>query len=312
VTIEEHVAQFAGLAVVNWEAGMVLAKPERTAYRLSVEYGEADGTRWIDKLTGLLADPESSRIAGIVVGPWSSEIGDMGSSEPIIEALIAARDRLPGLRAVFLGDIVREENEISWINQSDVAPLLSAYPNLEHFRVRGSEELALDVSEHQRLQSLTIECGGLPRDVLQQVLAARLPALEHLELWLGTDSYGWDGTVEDLAPLLSGTLFPKLRYLGLRDSEIADEVAVAAAQAPILERIEVLDLSLGTLSDEGALALLKSPLIRQLKKLDIHHHFCSAAMVAELEGLGIEVDGSEPTTPDEWDGEEHRYVAVGE
>jgi hypothetical protein len=311
VAVDEHVTQFAGLPVVNWESGTALAEPERSAYRLSIDYDE-DDQRWTDKLAGLLADPESVRLAGIVVGPWSAESGEMGSSAPVIEALIAARDRLPGLRAILLGDIVSEECEISWIEQSDVAPLLSAYPNLEHFCVRGSEELALDLSEHRRLQSLTIECGGLPRDVLQQVLAAQLPALEHLELWLGTDSYGWDGTVEDLAPLLSGALFPKLRYLGLRDSEIADEIAVAAAQAPILERIEVLDLSLGTLSDEGALALLKSPLIRQLKKLDIHHHFCSAAMVAELEGLGIEVDGSEPTTPDEWDGEEHRYVAVGE
>ena len=32
--------------------------------------------------------------------------------------------------------------------------------------------------------------------------AAELPNLEHLELWLGTDSYGGDATVADLADLL--------------------------------------------------------------------------------------------------------------
>jgi hypothetical protein len=31
---------------------------------------------------------------------------------------------------------------------------------------------------------------------------------------LGTDDYGGDATVEDLAPILAGNLFPKLTYLG--------------------------------------------------------------------------------------------------
>src|SRR5262249_44728682 len=98
----------------------------------------------------------------------------------------------------------------------------------------------------------------------------------------------------------------------LRDSQIADEIAAALVQAPILKRLEVLDLSLGTLSDEGAEALLRAPDLRSLKKLDIHHHYCSLEVVARLEALGIEVDASDRQEPHVFQGEESRYVAVSE
>jgi hypothetical protein len=186
--------------------------------------------------------------------------------------------------------------------------LFGAYPNLEHFRVRGGNGLALGAVRHDHLKLLIVESGGLNRSIVQQVCAAQLPALEHLELWLGDEGYGATTRVEDLAPILAGTLFPYLRYLGLRDSEIADEIAAALAQSPILERIRVLDLSLGTLGDEGAAALLANPAVRRLEKLDLHHHYCSDEMMTRLQALGIDVDVSDQQ--DEDDGE--RYVAVSE
>ena len=98
--------------------------------------------------------------------------------------------------------------------------------------------------------------------LLPEVWAAELPRLEHLELWLGDGYYGGIATAAPLAPLLSGNLFPNLKYLGLRNSRIADEVAKAVAASPILERLEVLDLSLGNMGDEGARALIASPAVR--------------------------------------------------
>jgi hypothetical protein len=80
-----------------------------------------------------------------------------------------------------------------------------------------------------------------------------------------------------------------------------------------LQRLRVLDLSLGCLSDAGAEHLLKCPAIKGLEKLDIHYHFVSDLAVERLQGLGIEIDASEPQDPDglELDSEE-RYCAVGE
>jgi hypothetical protein len=174
--------------------------------------------------------------------------------------------------------------------------------------IRGSNGLSLGKLHHNHLRELTIECGGLPKTVLAELAAASLPVLEHLELYLGTEDYGWDGTVADLAPLLSGTQFPKLKHLGLRDSHIADEVAKAVAASPLLGRIEVLDLSLGTLGDEGAEALLAAPAIKRLKRLDLRHHYMTAAVAKRMSQLGIEVDVSEQQD----EGEYGRYVSVGE
>ena len=143
-------------------------------------------------------------------------------------------------------------------------------------------------------------------------MASKLPALEHLELWLGDGGYGWDGTVEDLQPLFSGELFPNLKSLGLRNSEIQDEVAIAISKAPILRQLEVLDLSMGTLGDLGGQALLDSPEVKNLRKLDLRHHYLSTPLEARLAALGIEVDLSEGEEPHKYDGKSHRYLAVSE
>ena len=282
-------------------------------YRLRLSYEEEDEEQksLTEKLAAFLEEPAAGLAQGLVIGTWGGVDSVDQTSAAIVEALVAARDRLPNLRHLFLGDIVTEENEVSWIQQTDVSPLFEAYPRLEEFRVRGSNGLSLGALRHKNLKTLAVECGGLPVRVLREVCAAKLPALEHLELWLGEPNYGWDGTVEDLRPLLSGKLFPKLRYLGLRDSIIADEVATAVARAPVLKKIRVLDLSLGNLGDAGAEALLAGPDVAKLEKLDIRHHFVSPALVARLKALGIEVDASEHMKPYDFD-PEYRYISVGE
>lgn len=311
MTINEHTTHFAGKPVVDWDPATGIQDPAGTIYRVALGYDEADEQVWNDNFALFLDDPASSQVVGIVVGAWE-EPYEADGSQLVVEALVAARDRLPNLRAIFLGDMTYEECEISWIVQTDVSPLFAAYPALEHFCVRGATGLSLGAPQHDQLLSLTVQSGGLDAEIVRVVCAARLPALEHLELWLGTENYGANTTVEDLAPILGGALFPKLRYLGLRDSEIADEIAAALAQAPVLERIRVLDLSLGTLSDAGAAALLASPALARLEKLDIHYHYCSQELVAQLQSLGIEVDASDAREDEEDDGEVWRYVAVSE
>jgi hypothetical protein len=321
--IYEHITNFAGKPVKDWDQQSRIQDPENVCYALRLSHDEARGeeSRWTDKFAAFLDDPSSSRVYGIVVGSWGAP-GAM-SEEPsafIVEALVAARDRLPNLRAVFIGEAVCEECEISWIRQSDLSPLLAAYPRLEHLCVRGAEGLSFGALKHDKLKSLVIQSGGLGANVVREVAAADLPELEHLELWLGTDSYGGDATVADLAPILEGVLFPKLKYLGLRNSQISDRIALALAAAPVVERIRVLDLSMGIFGDKGAEALLGSSAIAKLEKLNISHHYCTEEMTEKLLALGVEVDASDRheddfdtyEDDDEYDYEEFRYVAVGE
>jgi hypothetical protein len=312
VTISEYLTTFAGQPVQDWQPDAGPIDPS-TFYRLSLSYDKAQGgEQWSDRLAALLDHPGAAALEGIVVGAWGEMFDETEEATRVVEALVAARDRLPRLRAIFLGDITFEECEISWIQNTDVSPLFDAYPALEHFAVRGANGLRLGALRHEHLRSLTVQCGGLDAAITREVTAADLPALEHLELWLGEANYGRTTTVDDLAPILSGSSFPRLTYLGLRDSEIADAVAAAVASAPILDRIRILDLSLGTLGDEGAAALLASPAVARLEKLDIHHHFCSNEMIARLQKLGMELDASETQEEREYNNEHWRYVAVGE
>jgi hypothetical protein len=305
LSINEHADEFAGLPVRDFDPEDGIEDPEGTIYRLAVDYDSEDPLSVL--LARFLKDPSAARVPGLIIGAWQGD-DSSASSGPIVEALVAAREVLTNLRALFLGDITSEENEISWIQQSDVTALFDAYPNLEHFRARGGMSLVIGKLRHENLRSLVIESGGLDGEVVRGIGASDLPRLEHLELWLGTEEYGGTTRVADLKPLLGGKVFPRLRYLGLRDSEIADEIAAAVAEAPVLKKIRVLDLWLGNLSDDGAAALLVSPGVAQLEKLDIHHHFVSPALAEQLEDLGIEVDASEPQEADEDD----RYIAMGE
>ena len=118
--------------------------------------------------------------------------------------------------------------------------------------------------------------------MVRAVAGSEFPELTDLELYLGTSEYFGGSEVADLAGILEGTAFPKLRYLGLRNAENSDEIAAAVAHAPVVARLEVLDLSLGSLGDEGAAALLAGQPLTHLKKLDLHHHFISEPMQDRL------------------------------
>ncbi len=178
--------------------------------------------------------------------------------------------------------------------------------------MRGAEGLAIGSIRHEGLKTLVIESGGLPAEVVRSVCAAEFPNLEHLELWLGSEGYGGDATTEDLAPILSGSAFPRLKYLGLRDCEWADALASALADAPVLRRIETLDLSLGNLGDEGAVALLSGGNLSGLKRLDIHHHYVSDEVIDGLRGTGVDLNADDRQEADEYNGQTHRYIAVSE
>jgi hypothetical protein len=302
----QHVESFVGKPVVDYKAEIGIADPIDTIYRLSVEYDSEISI--VDLLSQFAADANASKVNGLVIGMWDSD----ESSQSVVDFLVNAHQQLSSLSALFLGDIVDEENQISWIEQSDMSPLLMAYPQLEHLQVRGNDGLSFGELKHDRLKTLIVETGGLSVARVREICESHLPSLEHLELWLGTDDYGGDATPEDLAPILSGGLFPYLQYLGLRNSYIADRIAIAVANSTIIVRIEVLDLSLGNLGDVGATALLASPFISQLRKLDLHHHYISEALVNDLEKLSIEVDVSDLQAADEYDDEEHRYISVSE
>ena len=301
--IFRNAGTFVGLRVVDY----AMDKPARSdvAYRFRSDW---DDDQLIPSLEHFLATSAALETTALVIGAWFSDESSK-SPEEVLNLLMQQRERLPKLAAIFVGDVTSEENEMSWITQTDIAPLLQAFPTLQLLRTRGGTDLKLTPIKHAGLRALAMEAGGMDVSVLRSVCSCEFAQLEYLELWLGTDEYGANATVEDLQPLLYGKLLPKLKYLGLINSHIADRIAAVVVNSPLMQRLESLDLSLGILSDEGGESLLHLK-DSALKKLNLHYHFMSPEMVKRLRALPFVVDVSNPSDMEVE--AEDRFVAVGE
>ncbi len=269
--------------------------------RLSVGYDEyEEGVRMSGLIEKLASSADGEQLSILTIGDWGQAYEN--SPDSFLETLISHKDSFPNLTKLFIGDMGFEECEVSWINQTNLSPLLAAFPNLQSLSIKGSQELSLQPLVHDKLQELVIICGGLPKSVIEEITSAKLPELKKLELYLGVEDYGFDGGIEDIMPLLKGDLFPKLTYLGLKDSEIQDEIAIAIADAPILDRLEILDLSYGTLTDEGGKALLASERVKKLKHLNLSYHYMTDELLLRWKqsNLSVDVTDQQETDEDDW------------
>ncbi|MMZ42931.1 hypothetical protein D1872_44620 [compost metagenome] len=277
--------------------------------KLVVDYeAYENGQTMAKSIEELAAKPESAQVTDLIIGDWGGAYEN--SPDDFIPVLVKLKDQFPKVRKLFIGDMEYDECEVSWINQTNLSPLLEAFPKLESLHIKGSQDLSLEPLRHNHLQELVIICGGLPASVLQQIRNAELPELRKLELYLGVEDYGFDGKLEDILPFLDSNPFPKLTYLGLKDSEIQDEIAIAAANAPVIGQLEVLDLSQGTLSDQGAEALLASESIKGLKHLDLSYHYMSSEMMERWKNSGLSVNVEDQQEADEED--DWRYPSLTE
>lgn len=274
---------FSDRPIVDFSPEDSITDPVGTAYALRSDYCEVEDVV-VRKFARLLQDPLAGELEALVFGMWINDYEE--TSIQIINALVAAKDRLTSLKSVFIGDIAYDEYEISWIRQGDISPILMAYPQLEVLQVRGGDGLEFSPPvRHDNLNALIIETGGLSRTTVAQICNLNLPALEHLELWFGSEDYGGDCWVESLTPILTEQRFPNLTYLGLRNSQFSDEIAKAVVRSPLLESISVLDLSMGTLSDEGVETLIKCAAISQLDILNVSENFLSPPTIQKLQQL---------------------------
>lgn len=288
---------------------------EAWAWRVGTDEYEGAPAEQIFPL--FLETVDTTRIKALALGAWAGDVSGEGVDD-FQQALLDAADRFPALEALFISDVPQELSEISWIEQHDPRRLLAAFPNLRVLGMRGAQGLRIEPFVHAGLEELVLQSGGLPPEVVRALGRSSLPALKSLDLYLGIREYGGGASAEDLGPILSGVAFPKLRHLGLRDAENADELAAVLAHAPLPAGLESLDLSLGTFGDDGAAALLSGRPLTGLKRLDVHHHFMSEAMIDRLyQALpDVEIDASERLAPRVNDyrenGQPYRYVAVAE
>jgi hypothetical protein len=311
VTVFEHLTRFGGVPVIEFGSDAAPAPGTRVAWAVRTEYdGEENFTEIFERF---LATVDTTAVTHLVLGRWSQDYGT--SSAGPLQLLVAAAPLLPALKAVFFGDIIREEEEISWIEQCDITPLLRAYPGLERLDVRGGNGLELSPLSSTALKVLRFETAGLRPAVVRAIGASDLPNLQTLDLWLGIQERGGNTAAADLAGILGGERLPALTRLGLMNSEAQDELCAAVATAPVAARLAELALSMGALTDDGAEALLSGQPLTHLVELDLRHHYFTGPMVARLRAALSQVkvlliDAAQEHHPS--DGQYAWYVAVGE
>lgn len=213
--------------------------------------------------------------------------------EQLRDAFVAAiAPHVPALRTLLWHDCDDMRRQPSWLQSCDLAPVLHALPQLHALALKAGFGSRFAGLSHGSLRVLIVQCGGMSRELLDDLLAAELPELTALELWFGSLDYGCELMPEHLLPLLSGELFPKLRYLGLCNAPWADRMVELLHGAPVLRRVETLDLSRGTLSNAGLRALARADL-SALRRVDVRRTFVSdRAQLQRLAQQGPQLTGS--------------------
>lgn len=243
-----------------------------------------------------------------------------------------ANDWAPTLRALAEAphpELIRElyfnayeytDCEISWATMGQLDGLFAPFTGLEVLHLKSGAGGTLGELDLPNLRRLIRESGGLSASEIASITTATWPALEHLEIWFGSPSYGADSTVAALRPVFDRARFPRLRHLGIVNCAWVEDAIAALAASRLLPELHSLDLSKGILARRGALLLRQhATLFRHLASIDLSANLLlprEAAQIRDVLDNVILVDQREREMEDyeeaEADGETVRYVAVGE
>lgn len=226
------------------------------------------------------------------------------------------------LVSLHLGDVDRNIDMAHHMIGEVGKAISKAFPRLQRLKLHssaqtwrgGKETFGLSGLDLPELRELVIETCSLSKSRLAHVLAAKLPKLETLELWFGSENYDCDANVKGLTKLLAGAVFPKLRHLGLCNAEFQNDIAVALSVSKIAGQLESLDLSMGTMTETGADALIaRARAFPRLKALDLGENFLTPATIRAVKQAFPFATAADQKEPDDSvEGETHYYVSVAE
>ncbi len=227
---------------------------------------------------------------------------------PALRAVIAA-GRAPQIRALEFSAFDSTDSELSWVGFGDFTNLLEQFPRLERLHIRSGAGGALGALALPNLTTFIRESGGLDGTELSAICRATWPNLAHLEVWTGSSNYGAVATISTLKPILAARGLPRVRHLGIVNSELSDELIPALARSAILPQLDSLDLSKGVAGEEAAAALVEhAAAFRHLAALDLSANLLAADDIARIAGVldNVIATDQRPRYGDE------RYVAIGE
>lgn len=269
---------------------------------------ELDGT--LAEILDQVLDHPSGRFIVEIAFHGNGSLSD-DNLQPLIDKLA---EKAPAtLRKLTLGDNI---DQISWHHVGTLAPLWSSVSHLKTLEIETGE---LEVGEPGQMNAPALEravfvTGGMSPLCARGIATAQIPAIQHLEIYYGDPNYGGNATIDDVKPLLDRGDLTKLRYLGLKNSMFANEIARLVGNAKVLENLETLDLSLGTMTDEGAKLLADSAAgLAHLKTLNLERNFLTAAGIELVKNICPTVlTGAQEKPYERSNGELRYFVSVAE
>lgn len=304
-----YLTEFTGRPVIDYDPVYSPVEMTMSVYRLRETH---DGLADFESLVAQFAQEEDiEEVTALVFGCWNIKCWESMPLDPAV-ALYRLKDKLPRLSALYVGDIEIEEQEISWIQQTEWGAVLQHFPELDYLHLRGGSGLGLTRFDHPLLETLIIEAHGMDHHLIEHVANARFPSLTTMELWLGTAEDDETLPIDEIKPLFypdpyEGWRAPNITSLGLVNCGWIDHLLQQTINAPIWPRLTSLDLSQGILTDVGLEALFENDL-RQLKQLDVSHGYLTdLTLLEQFRSRGIKVIADELRDP-----EEYHYVMCWE
>jgi len=219
-------------------------------HELVLACSELTAQRFPDALKQAVQSPALRSIDTLTV-----ELDWPHDADAVVDALapLALPPTLRGLVLCRFDD--REKNRREFVGAA-----LDARPLADHFRelhqlVLQAGWLTLPPLRAPGLKQLRLRVAGLSRAALFALGAAELPALETLELWLGSPEHGAECTAADLIGVLNEMRWPRLTRRRLHAVPFSDALIAPLLDLAWLPQLESLDLGYGTLTDAGAEAL---------------------------------------------------------
>lgn len=228
------------------------------------------------------------------------------------------------LESLVLGDVGRDIDMAHHVVGRVGAAISAAFPKLRHLKIHSSEQtwdgdkktFGLAGLDLPLLEKLVIETISFSKQRAKELLAANLPKLTELELWIGTPDYEGDAKLSSLVPLLAGTAFPNLTKLGICNAEFEGKLAREIHESPLARQLTELNLSKGTIEDADALLLASNArFFPKLGVLDVSDNYLTRdginALKQGFKHVELRIKNQRADELDE-DDDGDRYVAVSE
>jgi hypothetical protein len=184
----------------------------------------------------------------------------------------------------------------------DIRPLLKLFPDLEYLSINGNfhnffssnnqqlNNFRGDRSSGSKLKTLIIDDLNVNRTI-SSLYPIDLPELEYFEIWFN-DNQNIIPTVKAIGQILSGKAAPKLKYLGLCNCQMADDLVKALVQTPIIEKLAVLDLKMGAMTDISVKHILDCSNFSNLKLLNVSNNCLSNLAIEQLMKLPFKIEAA--------------------